>query len=126
MKSFPYLVAALATELSGTPTPSNAEEVKDIMIVHGAFSDSSRWRATSDFPTNDGYNVTLVQNPITSLDDDVAATRRILDFQSGPSLFVGHSYGGMVITAAGDHDGVKGLLALTSLSPVNTDFQVLT
>ncbi|WP_410865225.1 alpha/beta fold hydrolase, partial [Peribacillus sp. SIMBA_075] len=80
------------------------------MIVHGAFADASGWRQVSDDLTARGLNVTLVQNPITSLQADVDATHRILDMQDGPVLLVAHSYGGVVISEAGNRPNVAGLV----------------
>ncbi len=80
------------------------------MLVHGAFADGSGWKAVSDILTKDGYKVSIVQPPETSLDDDIAATRRVLDAQDGPAVLVGHSYGGAIITGAGDNANVKSLV----------------
>ena len=116
MKLYPYLAVAFAALISGTPDSASAE-VKNIVIVHGAFADSSGWRSASDILVKRGFNVTLVQNPLTSLQDDVEATQRVLDMQSGPSLLVGHSYGGMVITAVGNHAKVSGLVYVAAFQP---------
>jgi pimeloyl-ACP methyl ester carboxylesterase len=75
---------------------SNAQTnsaIKNIVIVHGAFADGSGWQSVFEILTKQGYNVTVVQNPLTSLEDDVAATNRILDKQDGPVVLVGHSWG---------------------------------
>src|SRR5215204_6507040 len=76
------------------------EGVKNVVLVHGGFVDGSGWRGVYDQLKKDGYNVTIVQNPTTSLADDVAVTRRALATQNGPAILVGHSYGGVVITEA--------------------------
>ncbi len=73
---------------------ARAAEVKNIVIVHGALADGSGWRKASDILVQRGFNVTIVQQPITSLADDIAATNRVLDLQDGPTVLVGHSYGG--------------------------------
>ncbi|HUD91401.1 alpha/beta hydrolase [Sphingobium sp.] len=86
-------------------------------MVHGAFADGSGWRKVHENLTARGYRVTIVQNPLTSLADDVAATRRVLDRQNGPVILVGHSWGGTVITEAGVHAKVAGLLYVSALSP---------
>lgn len=89
----------------------------NIVLVHGAFADGSGWRGVYDRLTSRGYRVTIVQNPLTSLEDDVAATNRVLDLQDGPTILVGHSWGGTVITQAGVHDKVAGLVYVAALVP---------
>lgn len=111
------LVASLAVVASGGFSAGLAAEIKNIVIVHGAFADRSGWRAVSDTLTKDGYKVTLVQQPLTSLDEDVAATKRVLDLQDGPSILVGHSYGGMVITGAGSAANVASLVYVAAFQP---------
>ena len=86
------------------------QEIKNVVLVHGAFADGSGWRGVYRDLTDRGYRVTIVQNPLTSFDDDVAATRRVLDQQDGPAILVGHSWGGTVITEAGTHENVAGLV----------------
>ena len=88
-----------------------------MVLVHGAFADGSGWRGVYDELTQRGYRVTIVQNPLTSLADDVAATKRALDRQDGPTILVGHSWGGTVITEAGIHPNVAGLVYVSALSP---------
>ena len=91
--------------------------VRNIVLVHGAFADGSGWRKVYEDLTNCGYRVTIVQNPLTSFEDDVAATRRALDRQDGPAVLVGHSWGGTVITEAGVHPKVRGLVYVSALAP---------
>ncbi len=91
--------------------------MKNIVIVHGAFADGSGWRTVSDILTKDGYKVAIVQEPLTSLAEDVAATKRVLDLQNGPSVLVGHSYGGMVISDAGNADNVAALVYVAAFQP---------
>jgi pimeloyl-ACP methyl ester carboxylesterase len=91
--------------------------VKNVVLVHGAFADGSGWREVHDKLTARGYRVTIVQNPLTSLEDDVAATTRVLDRQDGPAILVGHSWGGTVITEAGVHPKVAGLVYVSALAP---------
>ena len=91
--------------------------VKNVVLVHGAFADGSGWRPVYQNLIARGYSVTIVQNPLTSLADDVAATRRALDRQDGPAILVGHSWGGTVITEAGVHPKVRGLVYVSALSP---------
>ena len=98
------------------PIPDD-QAVRNVVLVHGAFADGSGWRGVYDDLTARGYRVTIVQNPLTSLADDVAATRRVLDRQDGPALLVGHSWGGTVITEAGGHGNVAGLVYVSALSP---------
>ena len=93
------------------------QEIKNVVLVHGAFADGSGWRGVYDNLTARGYRVTIVQNPLTSLEDDVAATTRVLDLQNGPTILVGHSWGGTVITEAGDHRNVAGLVYVSALVP---------
>ncbi|MGB0218551.1 MAG: alpha/beta fold hydrolase [Sinimarinibacterium flocculans] len=103
---------------SQTPTTSQGNgQAKNVVLVHGAFADGSGWRGVYDELTRRGYRVTIVQNPLTSLADDVAATRRALDRQDGPTILVGHSWGGTVITEAGVHANVAGLVYVSALIP---------
>ena len=96
---------------------STGHEIKNVVLVHGAFADGSGWRGVHDRLTAQGYRVTIVQNPLTSLEDDVAATTRVLDRQDGPTILVGHSWGGTVITEAGVHPNVAGLVYVSALAP---------
>jgi pimeloyl-ACP methyl ester carboxylesterase len=92
-------------------------QIKNVVLVHGAFADGAGWRGVYDNLTARGYRVTIVQNPLTSLEDDVAATTRVLDLQDGPTILVGHSWGGTVITEAGVHPNVAGLVYVSALAP---------
>lgn len=109
--------AAAAALVSAAVAPARAEPVKNIVIVHGAFADGSGWRRVVDLLGKDGYTVTVVQEPLTSLADDVAATKRVLDLQPGPTVLVGHSYGGVVITEAGSAPNVAGLVYIAAFIP---------
>lgn len=82
--------------------PAQTEEprVRNIALVHGAWVDGSGWKGVYDIVVKDGYNVTIVQEPLTSFQEDVAATKRVLALQDGPCILVAHSYGGAVITDA--------------------------
>lgn len=91
--------------------------IKNVVLVHGAFADGSGWRGVHENLTNRGYRVTIVQNPLTSFDEDVAATKRVLDQLDGPAILVGHSWGGTVITEAGTHKSVAGLVYVAALIP---------
>jgi len=110
-------IAALSLAASTMALTAQAADIKNIVIVHGALADGSGWRKTADILEKDGFNVTVVQEPITSLADDVAAANRVLDLQNGPSLLVGHSYGGMVITEAGNRPDVAGLVYIAAFQP---------
>ena len=91
--------------------------MKNIVLVHGGFVDGSGWEGVYSILKKDGYNVSIVQNPTISLKDDVAATKRILAAQDGPAILVGHSYGGAVITEAGNDPKVAGLVYITAFAP---------
>ena len=91
--------------------------IKNIVLVHGGFVDGSGWQGVYDHLTADGYRVAVVQNPTLSLDGDVAATHQILDGLDGPAVLVGHSYGGVVITEAGNHPNVAALAYITAFAP---------
>src|SRR3984957_448789 len=91
--------------------------VKNIVLVHGGFVDGSGWEGVYKILKKDGYHVSIVQNPTISLEDDVAVTRRVLAAQDGPAILVGHSYGGAVITEAGNDPKVAGLVYITAFAP---------
>ena len=94
-----------------------ATGIKNVVIVHGAFADGSGWQSVYELLTKQGYHVTIVQNPLSSLNDDVAATTRILDKQDGPTVLVGHSWGGSVISQAGVHPKVATLVYVAAFVP---------
>ncbi|WP_420146391.1 alpha/beta fold hydrolase [Sphingobium sp.] len=91
--------------------------VRNIVLVHGAFADGSGWKPVYDLLTAKGFRVTVVQQPLTSLKDDVAATRRVLSALDGPAILVGHSYAGAVISEAGDDPHVRGLVYIAAFQP---------
>src|SRR5438105_14964387 len=91
--------------------------MNNIVLVHGGFVDGSGWEGVYSILKKDGYNVHIVQNPTSSLADDVAATKRILAAQDGPAILVGHSYGGVVITEAGNDPKVAGLVYIAAFAP---------
>ena len=91
--------------------------VKNIVLVHGAWADGSGWRGVYDLLVRDGYNVSMVQEPETTFNDDVTATRRILALQDGPTILAAHSYGGAVITEAGTVPSVVGLVYVAAHMP---------
>lgn len=116
------LVALLAIPLvTGAPAmaqqPLEKAKVKNVVLVHGAWADGSGWQRVHDLLRAKGYAVSIVQNPLTSLAADVAAVRRVLDRQNGPVLLVGHSYGGVVITEAGNAANVAGLVYVAAFVP---------
>jgi pimeloyl-ACP methyl ester carboxylesterase len=91
--------------------------MNNIVLVHGGFVDGSGWEGVHKLLKDGGFNVSVVQNPTISLADDVAATRRILKAQDGPAILVGHSYGGVVITEAGNDPKVAGLVYIAAFAP---------
>jgi pimeloyl-ACP methyl ester carboxylesterase len=107
---------AALTALGASVAPA-AAAARNVVLVHGALADGSGWRGVYDILTKDGYHVSIVQEPLTGLDEDVAATRRILDQQDGPVVLVGHSYGGTVITVAGVDPKVRALVYVAALQP---------
>lgn len=118
-KSFTTL--ALSLVLSVYAQSSMAAPVKNIVLVHGAFVDGSGWDPVARILNKAGYKVSIVQEPQTSLADDVAATRRVLALQSGKSLLVGHSYAGMIISDAGNDPSVAGLVYIAAFQPEQGD-----
>jgi pimeloyl-ACP methyl ester carboxylesterase len=109
--------AAASIAGSGVSAHAQPTQVRNVVLVHGAFADGSGWRGVYEELTRRGYRVTIVQNPLTSLGDDVAATQRALARQDGPTILVGHSWGGTVITEAGVDPKVVGLVYVSALSP---------
>jgi pimeloyl-ACP methyl ester carboxylesterase len=97
--------------------PVSATQNKSIVLVHGGFVDGSGWEGVYKILKSDGYNVLVVQNPTISLADDVAVTRRAIDSAGGDVILVGHSYGGAVITQAGNDPNVTGLVYITAFAP---------
>jgi pimeloyl-ACP methyl ester carboxylesterase len=96
---------------------SQAGEVKNVVLVHGGFVDGSGWEAVYRILRKDGYTVTVVQNPTISLAGDVEATKHALAALDGPAILVGHSYGGVVISEAGNHSNVAGLVYIAAFAP---------
>ncbi len=92
-------------------------DVRNVVLVHGGFVDGSGWQGVYDRLTADGFNVSVVQNQTLSLESDVETTTNALDLQDGPAILVGHSYGGAVITEAGTHEAVAGLVYITAFAP---------
>ena len=98
-------------------TATTAQEAKNIVLVHGAFADESSWDKVAAILSAKGFNVTQVANPLTSLADDVAATKAALDAQDGPIVLVAHSWGGVVIGEAGADEKVKSLVYVSAFAP---------
>jgi pimeloyl-ACP methyl ester carboxylesterase len=107
-----YLMSSAAFPASKAPGTT-----KNIVLVHGAFADGSGWTAVSAILQKDGYKTFIVQPPETSLEDDVAVTNRVLDSLDGPAVLVGHSYGGVIITEAGNNSHVKNLVYIAAFQP---------
>ncbi len=91
--------------------------VRNVVLVHGGFVDGSGWQGVYDALKADGFNVSVVQNQTLSLESDVETTHNVLDQLDGPAILVGHSYGGVVITEAGLHDKVAGLVYIAAFAP---------
>ena len=108
------LAAGILLAMAGGAAHAEAHPVKNIVLVHGAFVGGAGWRPVYDRLTHDGYKVTLVQEPLTGFPEDVTATRRIIDQQNGPVILVGHSYGGAIITEAGNDNKVVGLVYIAA------------
>jgi pimeloyl-ACP methyl ester carboxylesterase len=108
---------ALTMAAASTPTSEPAEKPVSVVLVHGAFVDASGWRAVYDRLTRDGYEVLVVQNPTITLKDDVAVTERAIAEAKHPVILVGHSYGGSVITQAGNNPKVRSLVYLAAFAP---------
>lgn len=118
------ILGALSPLAAQADTP---QEVKNIVLVHGLFADGSSWGKVIPLLQAKGLHVTAVQNPTTSLDNDVAAVKRALAQQNGPVILVAHSYGGMVISQAGDESEVKGLVYIAARAPeAGEDYPALT
>ena len=116
--------ASLGTLRADAPAAQAAKPA--IVLVHGAFADGTSWQRVIPILEKDGYSVTAVQNPLSSLADDVATTKRVLDAQKGPVVVVGHSYGGSVITdAAAGNPNVKALVYIAAYAP-ETDETIIT
>jgi pimeloyl-ACP methyl ester carboxylesterase len=117
MKKVLLAASVLAASFASSINEISAQSVKNVVLVHGAFADGSGWKALYAVLAKKGYNVTIVQNPLSSLEADVKATQAALDKQNGPVILVGHSWGGAVITEAGNHPKVAGLVYVAALQP---------
>ncbi|MGA2370607.1 MAG: alpha/beta hydrolase [Candidatus Korobacteraceae bacterium] len=110
-------IAVLLLSCCALPAQNNDHRIRNIVLVHGAWADGSGWRGVYDILVKHGYNVSIVQEPETSFQDDVTATKRILALQEGPCILVAHSYGGSVITEAGTDPSVVGLVYIAAHMP---------
>jgi pimeloyl-ACP methyl ester carboxylesterase len=108
---------AMCMVASAAPAAAAAAPKTTAVLVHGAFADGSSWEKVIPLLQAKGLDVVAVQNPLTSLADDVAATRRVLDMQTGPVVLVGHSWGGVVISEIGLHERVKSLVYVAAFAP---------
>jgi len=116
----PALIVVVLPLMFGSPLiaqTSKSAPVKNIVLVHGAFADGSGWEAVASILKKDGYTVSVVQHPETSFAEDVKFTKAVIDRQSGPVVLVGHSYGGAVITEAGNDPKVSALVYIAAFAP---------
>jgi pimeloyl-ACP methyl ester carboxylesterase len=111
------LMLAAGSALAASPPSTASHSPATVVLVHGAFSDGSAWNQVVPLLQAKGLKVVSVQNPLSSLSDDVAATRRVLEAQTGPVVLVGHSWAGMVITEAGEDERVKALVYVAAFAP---------
>jgi len=109
-----FAAVSLAFVAMGAASAAQAAPVHNIVLVHGAFVSGAGWRPVYDILEKDGYHVTIAQHPLTSFSDDVTAVKRVLDMQDGPTILVGHSYGGFIITDAGSDPHVAGLVYIAA------------
>ena len=112
-QKYVWLVLSLLS-CSAISAQKQEHGIRNIVLVHGAWADGSGWKGVYDLLTKDGYNVSIVQEPETSFEDDVAATKRTLALLDGPCILVAHSYGGAVITEAGSDSSVVGLVYIAA------------
>ena len=110
-------IASLLLSCCALAAQNQDHRIRNIVLVHGAWADGSGWRGVYDILLKDGYNLSIVQEPETSFQDDVTATKRILALQDGPCILVAHSYGGSVITEAGTDPSVVGLVYIAAHMP---------
>lgn len=111
------MAAALLVSSGLTARAQNQARVNNIILVHGAFVDGSGWKPVYDLLKKQGYNVTVLQQPLTSFANDLNALNRVINMQTGPCILVAHSYGGALITEAGNSAKVKGLVYIAAHAP---------
>jgi pimeloyl-ACP methyl ester carboxylesterase len=116
-KYFRFATAATVLALAAGASAAAFPPTKNVVLVHGAFADGSGWVAVAKILEKDGFKVSVAQPPETSLEEDVTATNRTIDSMGGPVVLVGHSYGGIIITAAGNNAHVKSLVYVAAFQP---------
>ncbi len=116
-RSFGVALLLLSCCALSAQNKNEDHHIRNIVLVHGAWADGSGWKGVYDILAKDGYNVSIVQEPETSFDEDVIATKRVLALQDGPRILVAHSYGGSVITEAGMDPSVVGLVYIAAHMP---------
>jgi pimeloyl-ACP methyl ester carboxylesterase len=116
-RSFGVALLLLSCCALSAQNKNEDHHIRNIVLVHGAWADGSGWKGVYDILAKDGYNVSIVQEPETSFDEDVIATKRVLALQDGPCILVAHSYGGSVITEAGMDPSVVGLVYIAAHVP---------
>lgn len=121
MKTIPALLTAAALTASTSLAAAPAPGVRNVVLVHGAFADGSGWQPVAEILEKDGYTVSIVQEPETSFAQDVTATTRVLDGLQGRAVLVGHSYGGAIITQAGNDPHVASLVYVAAFVPDEGD-----
>src|SRR3954468_4388675 len=112
-----FIIGSLLLSCFTAAAQKEAPQIRNIVLVHGAWADGSGWKGVHDILAKDGFNVSIVQEPETSFKEDVAATKRVLAQQDGQSILVAHSYGGAVITEAGNDPAVAGLVYIAAYMP---------
>jgi pimeloyl-ACP methyl ester carboxylesterase len=112
-----FMTSATLGIVATSPAAESAERINNVVLVHGGFVDGSGWEPVYKLLKAKGYNVSVVQNPTTSLAADVAATKAVLDVLNGPAVLVGHSYGGVVVTEAGNDPKVARLVYIAAFAP---------
>jgi pimeloyl-ACP methyl ester carboxylesterase len=112
-----FCIVLLLLTCGALSAQNQQHRIRNIVLVHGAWADGSGWKGVYDILVKDGYNVSIVQEPETSFKEDVAATKRVLAQEDGPSILVGHSYGGAIITEAGTDPSVVGLVYIAAHMP---------
>lgn len=117
MRLLKLMLAAFAATAAATISPAALAETRNVVLVHGLSVDGSSWRPVYDILAGQGYKVTIVQGPLNGFENDLLATQLALDQQDGPVVLVGHSYGGVVITAAGADPKVEALVYVAAFQP---------
>ena len=115
--ALPLVLAATACNATDSESPALVSPIKTIVLVHGAFAEGSSWDRVTPLLREKGFRVIVAHQPLSSLAEDVAATTRAIEVAPGPVLLVGHSYGGFVITEAGNNDKVNGLVYVAGFAP---------